>query len=92
MKTANEFIKENGIEYFVTATDRFMSGWWNSNNKISKMVVCCKSLEQAREIAMNFESRSELNRIDICGKKPYYSPNRYDVNYYDFDLKLIKSL
>lgn len=89
MKTVNEFIKENNIEWFVTASDKFLSGWGRANKKISKMVVCCNSLEQAREIAMNYENRTDLNRINICGNKPYYSPNRYDVSYYDFDLNLI---
>lgn len=89
MKTVNEFIKENGIEWFVTASDKFLSGWGRANGKTSKMVVCCKSLEQAREIEERYNNRNDLNRVNICSCKPYYSPSRYDVSYYDFDLNLI---
>ena len=89
MKTVNEFIKENNVQWFVSASDKFLSGWGRSNGKISKIVVCCNSLKQAREIEGKYNKRGDLARVNVCGNKPYYSPNRYDVSYYDFDLNLI---
>ena len=38
-------------KYYVSMTDSFLSGWGMAENKISKYIVICDNLEQAREVA-----------------------------------------
>ena len=34
--------------YYVTATDKFMSGWGLAENKTNKVVVVCENWQEAR--------------------------------------------
>lgn len=78
-------------KYYVTATDKFMSGWGFAEKRISKMVAVCKDYKTACEVESTWSSRSDLNRVNITPNKPYYTPSRYHVSWYDGDtLDLIK--
>ena len=79
-------------QYFVVATDKFMSGWGRAKGKISKMVCVCESHQKADEILSKWEKRSDLSYLAIKRQKPYYAPGRYDVAWYDENLTLIDNL
>ena len=87
----NEFIKGNEIKYFVSATDNSFQ-WGNLDLKTTKVVILCKSLEEAQEKAMDLNSMPSLNRIKIHASKPYYSPKSHHVEYYTSNLMIIKNI
>jgi hypothetical protein len=58
--------------YFVTMTDKFMSGWGLAEGKINKMIVRCDTLAQADRIQRNAKRRGEMRRVNICVNKPRY--------------------
>jgi hypothetical protein len=72
-------------KFFVTMTDKFMSGWGMAQNKINKLIIECYDEEQARTIERNAKSRSEMKHISIhYGKTPYYGKNYY-LSYKTYD-------
>lgn len=68
-------------KFYVTMTDKFMSGWGMANNKINKLVFECDSLAEARKVEEYAETRSEMKYINIRDSKPYYSNNKYYTQY-----------
>lgn len=58
--------------YYVTMTDRFMSGWGKAQDKINKLVFECETLEEAEIVAENARSRSDQKHVSIRTTKPYY--------------------
>ena len=68
--------------YYVTMTDKFMSGWGHANDKINKLVISCDSHDEAITVANNAERRDEMKYVNIASKKPYYNPNRYHVSWH----------
>ena len=71
--------------YFVTMTDKFLSGWGRAEGKINKFVVACYSYEQAETIERNAHKRNEMKYINITSKKPYYPAGRYLVSWKKYD-------
>ena len=63
--------------FYVTMTDRFMSGWGKAEGRIAKFVVECETLEQAETIENNAKKREEMRYINITTKKPYYNVKKY---------------
>ncbi len=63
--------------YYVTMTDRVLSGWGKSDEKINKLVFVCEGLTEARIVADNAKARGDQKHINICTTKPYYSPNTH---------------
>lgn len=63
--------------YFVTMTDKFMSGWGKAEGRISKFVVECETYEQAKTIEQNAKKRDEMKYVNITTKKPYYNVKKY---------------
>lgn len=59
-------------KYYVTMTDKFMSGWGMVEGKTNKYVVECDNYEQAELIERNAHKRSEMKYINIRSSKPYY--------------------
>jgi hypothetical protein len=81
--------------YYVTMTDKFMSGWGKAKNRINKLIFECESYEEAEIVASNAESRSEMKNVNIRTTKPYYNksylarfksksdaPNWFKSNYF----------
>jgi len=69
------------MPYWVSMTDKFMSGWGMANNKINKLVIECETLTETIIVSDNARERKEMIRIFIHRhKKPYYNPNRYFVS------------
>lgn len=74
---------------YVTATDKFLSGWGGAKGKIAKMVIICENSEQARRVARNMEKDRTLSRVSISMKKPSYSKDKYTVTWkYAYDVPL----
>ena len=68
-------------KYYVTMTDKFMSGWGPARNLINKLIFECDSYEQAQIVADNAAARSDQKYINIVSTKPYYSAKRYLAQY-----------
>jgi hypothetical protein len=67
-------------KYWVSMTDKFMSGWGKAENKINKYILECDSYEQAEIVRDNAMNRSEMKYINICSSMPRYNSNRYLVS------------
>ena len=67
--------------YYVTMTDKFMSGWGHAKDKINKLVFVCKSFKEAQTVMKNAENRTDQKNINYRDTKPYYSPRKYFVQY-----------
>jgi len=66
--------------FYVTMTDRFMSGWGHALGKTNKFVVECKTLFEAKTIALNARRRKEMKYVRIVYCMPKYSDQRYLVS------------
>ena len=64
---------------YVCMTDKYMSGWGRSENKINKYVIECDNWEQAEQIEEAAHRRPEMKYVNINIRKPYYSPAGYTV-------------
>lgn len=58
--------------YYVTMTDKFMSGWGAAACKINKLVIECDTYAQAEQIERAAKTRREMKRVGIRTSKPYY--------------------
>ena len=65
------------MTYFVSMTDKFMSGWGAAQKKVSKYVVECDTLDQAEHISnVARNQRNEMAYINITTKAPKFYPLR----------------
>jgi hypothetical protein len=60
------------MKYYVTMTDKFMSGWGQAHNKVNKLIVECADYLQARQIAKAACRRPEMKYVNICINRPRY--------------------
>ena len=68
-------------KYYVTMTDKFMSGWGQAKGKINKYVVECDTYDQADRVERNAKRRDEMKYINIVvGRCPSYDKRRYLVS------------
>ena len=58
--------------YYVTMTDKFLSGWGSATNKISKVVCECDTLSVAKKVRFYAKQRGEMKNIRIRTTKPRY--------------------
>ena len=72
-------------KYYVTMTDKFMSGWGYANNLINKYVIECDTMKEAMIAERNAKKRPEMKYINITSNKPYYTPKRYYVSSVKFN-------
>lgn len=63
--------------YYVTTSDRFMSGWGLARGKINKLVFPCDTYEDALIVAENAENRTDQKFVNIRSTKPHYNQGRY---------------
>jgi hypothetical protein len=70
-------------KYYVSMTDKFLSGWGQAENKISKYVIECDTYNEAQIVYNNALNRSEMKHINICMNKPRYNSKYYQVDYND---------
>ena len=73
------------MKYYVTMTDKFMSGWGEARNKINKFIIECDSFQQAETIEKSAKKRDEMRYVNICSNKPYYNKSRYLESHKRFD-------
>lgn len=66
--------------YYVTMTDKFMSGWGKAQGKVNKLVISCNTYQEANIVAYNAKRRSEMKNVNILDHKPYYNQDRYCVS------------
>ena len=59
-------------KYYVTMTDKFMSGWGMAEGKINKLIIACENYKQAETIERNAKKRSEMKYVAIRNTKPSY--------------------
>jgi hypothetical protein len=62
-------------KFWVTMTDKFMSGWGKAQGMTNKMIIECDNYKQAQQIEQAANRRSEMKYVNICSKKPYYRSN-----------------
>jgi hypothetical protein len=67
---------------YVTATDKFFSGWGPAEGKKNKLVLECENLQQAHIVAENLYKRPEMIYVNIVTKrKPYFNSNRFYTSF-----------
>jgi hypothetical protein len=65
--------------YYVTMTDKHLSGWGLARDKKNKLIFSCETLNEAQIVSDNAENQGSMKYINICYKKPYYSSASYYV-------------
>lgn len=70
-------------KYYVTMTDKFMSGWGMADNKTNKLVIECDSYEEAEIVYNNAINKSEMKYVNLNMTKPYYNQDNYEVSRHD---------
>ncbi len=66
--------------FYVTMTDKFLSGWGLAKGKISKVVIECETLDMAKKIYKHVGERNEMKNVNITSRKPYYTSKKYHVS------------
>lgn len=64
-------------KYYVTMTDRYLSGWGHARGKTNKLVIACDTYDEAQIVSHNASVRGEMKYINICIKKPSYNDRDY---------------
>ena len=57
-----------GKKYWVTMTDKFMSGWGMAAGLINKYIIECDNYKDAETIERNAHKRSEMKHVNILKK------------------------
>ena len=70
-------------KYYVTMTDKFLSGWGMAQGKINKLVLTCDSYDEAITVFGYAEKRKDMRHINITSKKPCYNKKYYFVSWHD---------
>jgi hypothetical protein len=65
------------IMYYVTMTDKHMSGWGQAEGKINKLIFACETMEEADIVMDNAEYQGSMKYINLTAEKPYYPSSRY---------------
>jgi len=63
------------MTFYVTMTDKFMSGWGYAAGKTNKMIVECDNIEQAEQVERAAQRRPEMRYVNIRSTKPRYGSN-----------------
>ena len=67
--------------WYVTATDKFLSGWGLAEGKIHKLIIPCSSIEQARKLVKNMKNDRTLKYINYTSRKPNYPFRSYTTKW-----------
>lgn len=63
--------------YYVTCTDRFMSGWGPAKRKDNRLIFPCEDMSEAMRVVRYAQNRGDQKRIYICGSKPKVRSHHY---------------
>lgn len=58
--------------YYVTMTDKVMSGWGMARNLTNKLVFLCDTWDEASVVADNARQRGDQKHINVCVTRPAY--------------------
>lgn len=61
--------------FYVTMTDKYLSGWGMSENKTNKLIIECQTIEQAEQVERAARYRDEMRYVNIRTTKPHYGAN-----------------
>jgi hypothetical protein len=61
--------------FYVTMTDKYLSGWGMSENKTNKLIIECETIEQAEKVERAARYRDEMRYVNIRTTKPRYGSN-----------------
>ena len=67
--------------YYVTMTDKFMSGWGQAQGKDNKLVITCETIQEAQIVEANALRRREMKHVNIRTTRPSYP--RAHVSWHD---------
>jgi hypothetical protein len=68
-------LKGFDMKFYVTMTDKYLSGWGVSEGKTNKLIIECETIEQAEQIERAARRRSEMRYVNIRTTKPRYGSN-----------------
>jgi hypothetical protein len=60
------------MTYYVTMTDKFMSGWGVAQGKTNKLIIECETSQQAEQIERAALRRAEMRYVSVRTTKPRY--------------------
>ena len=87
-KDWNKWILKHGYKkqrFYVCMTDKFMSGWGHSDDKINKFIIECETQEEAIQIEYAAHKRPEMKYINIHTKMPRYNKKNYLISLKKFN-------
>jgi len=58
--------------FYVTMTDKFMSGWGHAQGKTNKLIIECNTVDEAEQIERAARRRSEMKYVNIRTRRPRY--------------------
>jgi hypothetical protein len=71
--------------YYVTMTDKFLSGRGAAVGMTNKLVIECQTHQDAERVARNARQRREMRCVSIRATKPYYRPDSVLTYWRSFD-------
>jgi len=73
--------KMKNKKFYVSMTDKFLSGWGMAEGKTNKLIFICDTLEEAYIVEDNALQRSDMKYVNVCFTKPYYNSKTNYVQY-----------
>ena len=67
--------------YYVTMTDRFLSGWGVAEGKKSKVIITCQGYKEAVKVIEYANKRTDMVEVRMVANKPKYNPQKYHVEW-----------
>ena len=66
--------------YYVTMTDKFMSGWGKAPKR-NKLIFLCETIEEANIVADNAKRRKDQKYVNVCTRKPGHYRTTFGAEY-----------
>jgi hypothetical protein len=63
--------------FYVTCTDKFMSGWGHAEGLTNRLILPCKSQEEAWIVYDNAKGRTDQKNVQMCTTKPRLQSSGY---------------
>jgi hypothetical protein len=60
------------MKFYVTMTDKFMSGWGAAAGRTNKLIIECETFDQAEQVERAGQRRPEMRYVNIRTTKPRY--------------------
>ena len=73
----------DNTKYWVTMTDKFLSGWGMAEGKTNKLVLACDNVKDAEIVMENARARTEMKYINLCINEPRYDARKVLVSNHD---------